>query len=106
MHEKNLKELRREQRLNVVEMAGAVKRSIHAELSAGGFNVFFNFFNELGCERVELSIELPGGEESQLGSRTRVKSVTDHLERVVDRPGVNRRLVQPVLLPTPEDHEH
>src|SRR5262245_39681153 len=95
-----------EKRLNIVEMTAAMKGSIHAELSACGFYMFFDLFNEVRRECVEFSVNLLCREEGKLGSSARIKRVTNDFERIVDCHRVDRGWIKALCLPAVQNNKH
>src|SRR5512141_577230 len=87
-------------------MTIAMQRPIHAELSGGGLDMFFDLLYKVRGERLEFRVDLFRCNERKLSSPARLESVANHLQRVVDRRRVDGRLIKSTLFPAPKNDQH
>src|SRR6266542_5679084 len=92
-----------EQRLNIREMAIAVKRSVHTELSRCSFNMLFNLLNELGGECCEFGVDLFRCCNGKLGGGARRKGMTEHFECIIDCNRVHGGRIKALFFPAAQD---
>jgi hypothetical protein len=87
--------------LNLTQMVVAMKRTVETEVSGRSLNLS----DELCGDGFEFGIDRFGRRQAELGGRTRRQGEAERLEGIVDRIGINGRLIDAFGFPASEERK-